>query len=134
MLIFWFLQVDSRLTDVASALAVVDDLVVLTAEETSLFPQDINDTIAVLTSVIDFLSLTLEQTGMANANEVSTLYFIGRREDMWQSRVETNIIPSCISIASLRLKRDISERSNYRCVYTAHLSHALNGSSNMSRF
>ena len=131
MRIFWFLQVDSRLTDVASALAVVDDLVVLTAEETSLFPQDINDTIAVLTSVIDFLSLTLEQTGMANANEVSTS--LEGREDMWQSRVETNI-PSCISIASLRLKRDISERTNYRCVYTAHLSPALNGSSNMSRF
>ena len=45
---------------------------VLTAQETSLFPQDINNTISTLTSVINFLDMTLDQTGMANATEVST--------------------------------------------------------------
>ena len=39
-------------------------------QDTSLFPQDINNTIAVLTSVIDFLSMTLDQTGTGDANQV----------------------------------------------------------------
>ena len=60
------------MTDEATAFAVVDDLVIATQMETSLFPQDINDTITSLTNVIDFLSMTLDQTGMADANEVSS--------------------------------------------------------------
>ena len=57
-----------NITDEATAFAVVDDLVIATQTETSLSPQDINNTISILTTIINFLS---EETGMANVNKVS---------------------------------------------------------------
>ena len=61
--------------DVGAASGLVDQLVVITEPtQTSIFPQDLNTTNFVLTTVIDSLISNLNETGTANVLDVSLFF------------------------------------------------------------